>query len=228
MMEYRQLTLSDITLPESEISLALGYRDHKPDEFIQQQVIEVLAEVTSLCVPRYMFQLQEAIRVGNKEVEVQGTTFSVGKIISSYLPGMTHVCMFVATAGREYEAYLHDLKTKGDIVKEFVADAIGSVIAEACVTEVSKELDRYGEFKHSFPYSPGYCGWNIREQQKLFALFPKEPCGIKLSDSCLMAPVKSVSGFIGLGKTLQPQPYRCEICSNKNCYKRKEKVASSK
>ncbi|MDD4592249.1 MAG: vitamin B12 dependent-methionine synthase activation domain-containing protein [Parabacteroides sp.] len=223
-MEYRQLTLSDLALPEKEIYQAMGYRNHTPDEYVLQQVSEVMTSVKSLCIPRYMFQLVEAERVSNKDLKVKETTFSVGKIISSYLPGMTHVCMFVATAGKEYEAYLNHLKIEGDILKEFVADAIGSAIAEACVTKLQKELSYYNELNQSLSYSPGYCGWNIQEQKKLFSFFPEEPCGIRLSHSCLMAPVKSVSGMIGMGKILQPQPYRCEICSNKHCYKRKEEI----
>lgn len=109
-------------------------------------------------------------------------------------------------------------------MKEYVADSVGSVIAERCVTLLGKELDKECEFRHSLPYSPGYCGWDIREQQKLFSLFPPQPCGITLSDSFLMSPVKSVSGFFGLGKELLLQPYRCEICNNRHCYKRKEKL----
>ena len=87
------------------------------------------------------------------------------------------------------------LKKQDNIVKEYVADSVGSVIAERCVTLLGKELDKECEFRHSLPYSPGYCGWDIREQQKLFSLFPPQPCGITLSDSFLMSPVKSVSGF---------------------------------
>ena len=224
MMEYKQLTLSDLTLPDEEIYLTMGYRNHIPDEYIMQLVTDVLAEVATTCIPRYMFRVLEAACSGNKEIQIDHTTFRVGKIISSYLPGMNHTCMFVTTAGKEYEAYLHHLKTTGDIVKEFVADAIGSVIAEACVSQISKELAKCEGIKQSYPYSPGYCGWNIKEQKELFSLFPEKPCGISLSESYLMSPVKSISGFIALGKELIPQPYRCEICANKHCYKRKERT----
>ena len=69
-------------------------------------------------------------------------------------------------------------------------------------------------------YSPGYCNWDVSEQYKLFSFFPKEFCGIKLSDSALMQPIKSVSGIIGAGRQVQKREYRCGICSQKNCIMR--------
>ncbi|MCK5694244.1 MAG: methionine synthase, partial [Bacteroidales bacterium] len=70
-------------------------------------------------------------------------------------------------------------------------------------------------------YSPGYCSWNVEEQQKLFSLFPKGTCGISLSESSLMSPVKSISGIIGIGAEVKYREYTCEICPMLNCQFRK-------
>ncbi len=223
MVKQQRPAFESLSLPEEEIFLALGYGGTIPDSHILTLINEVLSEVSRISIPRYIYRVEKAGISERNRIKVNDLVFSPGGIILSYLPGMSHVCIFAATAGKEYETYLRNLRKEGDIVKEFVADAIGSVIAEACVVEIGKELNAYKEFKHSFPYSPGYCGWDIREQKKLFSLFPEEPCGIHLSESCLMTPVKSVSGFIGLGEELKPQPYRCEICNNIHCYKRKER-----
>jgi hypothetical protein len=40
----------------------------------------------------------------------------------------------------------------------------------------------------------------VAEQHKLFSLLPPGICGITLSDSALMHPIKSVSGITGIGK----------------------------
>lgn len=211
-----------MNISEEEIYQAMGYRGTVPDSYICKLIAETYSEIAPLCLPRYMFRILEARQVSRQKIEVGDTGFTTGGIISSYLQGMTQACLFVATAGKEYDAYLQHLKTQDNIVKEYIADSIGSVIAEACGTLLAQELENSSELFHTLPYSPGYCGWNICEQQKLFAFFPPEPCGIVLSDSFLMSPVKSISGFIGLGRELRPQPYRCEICNNKQCYKRKE------
>ena len=64
-----------------------------------------------------------------------------------------------------YEAYLKQVKEQSDIIKEYVIDSIGSVIAETCVTLIEQELDMECDLHRTPPYSPGYCGWNICEQE---------------------------------------------------------------
>ena len=195
-----------MNISQEEIYQAMGYRGAIPDSYTCELIAETYSEIAPLCLPRYMFRILEARQVSRQKIEVgdtgfaagEGTGFTTGGIIGSYLQGMTQVCLFVATAGKEYDAYLHTLKTQDNIVKEYIADSIGSVIAEACGTLLAKDM-------------------------KLFSFFASVPCGFVLSDSFLMSPVKSFSRFIGLGKELRPQPYRCEICNNKQCYKRKEK-----
>jgi len=117
------------------------------------------------------------------------------------------------------------LKLSGDILSEFLADAIGSEIVEATVRYVTAKITDYADEKGygtTKPYSPGYCQWHVREQQSLFSLLPEHPCGIRLNSSCLMHPIKSVSGIVGIGVDVKTAPYGCEICKLKTCYKRKE------
>jgi|GEM_PF-135854 len=48
-------------------------------------------------------------------------------------------------------------------------------------------------------YSPGYCGWPLTGQQRLFAAFDPAEIGVTLTSSCLMCPLKSVSGVLVAG-----------------------------
>ena len=89
------------------------------------------------------------------------------------------------------------------------------------------ELDEYIRdrgWRHTNRFSPGYCGWHVSEQKKLFPLFPSaEPCGIRLTDSSLMLPIKSVSGVIGLGDGVRKLEYTCGLCTYDKCYRRKRR-----
>jgi len=66
-------------------------------------------------------------------------------------------------------------------------------------------------------YSPGYCGWPVSEQHALFSFFKVDFCGISLTESALMKPIKSVSGMIGIGKTVTFAGYDCERCRISDC-----------
>ena len=142
------------------------------------------------------------------------------------MKGSEAYALFIATAGTEYESYLQRLKNEGDMVRVYIADALGSVIAEKTAdmleTCLQESINKLG-WHHTNRFSPGYCGWHVSQQQLLFPLFQGHTCGVRLTDSSLMLPIKSVSGIIGLGKEVRRLDYTCGLCNFEKCYKRKRK-----
>ena len=218
-MIERAFQISPEELPEKEVWFAMGYRDSVPEQRIRDMVLEIRDDLVPKATLRYIYQIVEAEKLSPRHVSFSGQVFNPEGIICSYLNGMTHALLFIGTAGWEYDKAKEALKAKEDIVADFIADSIGTVLAEMTVAQI--ERDYNGSQTISMPYSPGYCNWDIREQHLLFSLFPEKPCGVILSDTSLMAPEKSVSGFFALGDKLQRQPYHCEICKNTRCYKRR-------
>ena len=103
-----------------------------------------------------------------------------------------------------------------------VVDAAASVAAESLVETLHDRIEDElpWDETRSLPFSPGYCDWPLREQQKLFALFATGSCGgVVLSRDCLMRPRKSISGVIGIGPrdVLDEIPSPCVSCGRKNC-----------
>ena len=103
MLEERQIRLQPSEFSEEEVYMAMGYRGTTPEPDICALVNEVRSEIQSLCTPRYMFQILEARQPSKSHILAGDMEFSPGGIIGSYLSGMTHVCLFVATAGKEYD-----------------------------------------------------------------------------------------------------------------------------
>ena len=218
-MVEKAFQISPEDLPEKEVWFAMGYKDSVPEERIQEMVRELRDKLVPKATLRYMYQVVDAEKLSPRQVRFADKTFTPEGIICSYLKGMTHALLFIGSAGWEFDMAKEALKAEDDIVADYIADSIGTVLAEMTVARIEKDYD--GVQTISMPYSPGYCNWNIREQHLLFSLFPERPCGIILTDSSLMTPEKSVSGFFALGETLQRQPYHCEICKNNRCYKRR-------
>ncbi len=213
-------TLRTEELSRESVWFAMGYRGAVPEQCIRDLAEEVIDKLVPRAIIRYMYRIVPARKLSSTAITLDGAEFKPGGIISSYLDGMTDACIFVASAGREFDAALREINAEGDIVTDFIADAIGTVLAELAVDRLEKSL--MPELTLSMPYSPGYCGWDIREQHILFTLFPENPCGIRLTESSLMQPEKSVSGFFAMGEKLHRQPYHCEICKNSKCYKRRK------
>ena len=215
-MTEKILSFEELEITAADVYEQMGYHDAQPDKATQQETAMILKEVSQWLRPQFSYF------VVNKQPD-----FEMGNIILRQLRGSEAFALFICTSGLEFETYQHRLKEQGDMVRVFIADALGSVIAEKCADQMEKALqesiDKLG-WKHTNRFSPGYCGWHVSQQQLLFPLFQGHTCGVKLTDSSLMIPIKSVSGIIGLGKKVRKLEYTCGLCDFKQCYKRKKKA----
>lgn len=226
-METFRVSFDALPLDRSELFRTLGYTDGRAaDPYVVAQLERVLGEASQVCRPRFGYALFPAGEVSDRAVSVAGQTFAVGKVIASCLCGASHFALFVATAGEEFADWTKRQALGGDVFRDFLIDTVGSEVAEAAgralALRLSHEVGREG-LRAGNSYSPGYCGWNVRDQRRLFALLPETPCGIRLGDSCLMEPIKSISGVIPLGPDIEKKPYGCAICNNRNCYKKRKR-----
>lgn len=218
----------DLRFNLSELYEAMGYGDNTPDPMTIAESVAVIREVRELVQPTFYFFITEGRLDIEKEIlTVQETDFQIGKIISRQLRGSEGYAFFAATAGQAFEEYQERLKQEGDMVRIYIADALGSILAEKTADlmeeRLEKDLIKKG-WKHTNRFSPGYCGWHVSEQQKLFPIFPiSNPCGIHLTDSSLMLPIKSVSGVMGLGNNVKKLEYTCGLCTYEQCFRRKKR-----
>jgi len=235
-MTEKTLTYKDLRISEEDVFLQMGYRDKKPDAETLRETQRLIGDIEQWLRPRFAYDLHfgtldaERFLLMLSTRSGDETTFNIGKIIGRQLCGSEAFAVFVATAGKEYESVQQRLKQQGDMVSTYIADALGSVIAEHCADAMERSLQESIEkleWKHTNRFSPGYCDWNVAEQQGLFSLFPQhEPCGIRLTESSLMTPIKSVSGIIGVGKNVERKDYICGNCSLTTCYKRQRRRPS--
>ena len=78
------------------------------------------------------------------------------------------------------------------------ADRMATLLA-ARFLDALRAAGRFGTACLVLPYSPGYCGWHISGQRKLFDRACPASIGVTLRDSFLMEPLKSVSGVLLAG-----------------------------
>lgn len=216
-MTQKTLDFDALGITLADVFEQMGYRGMEPDEATQRETWILMEEVRPWLRPQFCYQVVREL-----------PAFDMGKIILQQLRGAEAYAFFICTSGVEYEAYQQRLKGERDMVRVFIADALGSVIAEHCADamEVSlqQSIDKLG-WHHTNRFSPGYCGWHVSQQQLLFPLFEGHTCGVQLKDSSLMVPIKSVSGVIGIGKKVRKLDYTCGLCDFKNCYKRQSKFS---
>lgn len=227
-MLEQELSYQDLNIPSSEIYEAMGYKDSMPDATVAEETASLLKRIIPSLRPRFLFFITDGTIDTEKEtLTVQDTVFHIGKTIARQLRGSETFAFFAATAGSEFETFQHTLQKEDDMLKIYIADSLGSIIAEKtadCMeSALAASIEEKG-WKHTNRYSPGYCGWEVAEQQKLFSLFPvASPCGIRLTESSLMIPIKSVSGVIGIGSTVRKLEYTCGLCTYENCFRKRKR-----
>lgn len=226
-MFEKQLTYDDLDITDKELFVQMGYGDNIPGADIMEEIEKMKDTVRRILHPKFCFVISKegSLDVKEKTLEVCGRIFQVGRIITAQLRGSEAYAFFVATSGVEFERFQRDLEKEGDMLRVFIADSMGSVIAEKTADIMERWLQIYINakgWKHTNRFSPGYCGWHVSQQQMLFSLLGvKEPCGVHLTDSSLMIPIKSVSGVIGLGPKVRKLEYTCGLCDYSKCYKRR-------
>lgn len=163
---------------------------------------------------------------GYRILDYGDVTLQPGRRISGYMAGASEIALFICTAGAAFTDLSHAYQQNGDFLEAFVVESIGSATVENAMDKVQRcleeEMSREGK-KITNRYSPGYCEWPLSGQRDLFAYIGDHPTGITLNESCLMQPIKSVSGIIGIGDTVKKRPYGCEICNSATCVYRRIK-----
>ncbi len=158
-------------------------------------------------------------------IEDRGADFVVlndCRMLSTVMPknleGLHRVFAYVATCGIEIEQYS---KTVTDILHNWWMNTIMEDALIQAVTTLRKHVKAEFDVKKIASMSPGSLpDWPISEQTKLFSLFGdvEELIGVKLTDSMLMIPAKSVSGFYFETET---DYVNCQLCKRQNCPSRK-------
>jgi len=206
----------------------MGYEPGKAPEPIPQLIEEVLGVAHDYCNIKggYVIHREVDIRKEEKVIAIDGIDFEVKKIVTNQLRKMEDVALFACTAGAGIGDYSKELMHEGDFVKGYIADVVGSEIVESAMDKIQDDLEQKMNAEGLFitdRYSPGYCGWSVAEQHKLFSFFPKGFCGINLTETSLMQPIKSVSGIIGIGPDVRRKGYVCQHCDMVNCIYREKK-----
>jgi len=225
--DFEELNISGKILPP-----LMGYEDPASiPEPVEESIAELLEQGADICNIRGGYVLVDEITVDrqSKTVASHGQLFGTRQIVTHQLKNSERVAWFVCTAGEKISRYTRQLMDEGDLMKGYVVDVLANVVVEAAMDKIQSNLEaemaKIG-LNITNRYSPGYCNWDIAEQKKLFTVFPENYLDITLSESCLMIPVKSVSGIIGIGKKVKFNNYTCHLCSDKNCLYRNKGIAS--
>jgi hypothetical protein len=220
------INFKDLHLNSSQIEAVLGYKEGEDSSLVTSLIDEILEESASISNIKAQYSVFDEVEFDEpgKSLRIKNTDFAIKNIVYTQLKRSDSIAIFLCTAGEDIGAKSKKAMLEKDFLRGYIYDVVGSEIVEASADIMQEELKESmadSGKKITNRYSPGYCGWDVAEQHKLFALIPENFCGIKLTQSALMDPVKSVSGIIGIGKSVKYNQYTCRMCEMDDCLYRK-------
>jgi hypothetical protein len=186
------------------------------------------ADTTFITVARPTALFSE-ISVGEFESIYEGAGANAPETpLDVIYPRADALALFAATLGSAVDEAIRALFQHGDPALGFVLDVIASGAADrlAHVTvqpflTALRESGRGSPHTRALAYSPGYCGWHVSGQRALFDALDPRSIGVGLTASCLMDPIKSVSGVLIAGRSeihrFRPTFPFCDACATHDC-----------
>ncbi len=213
-------------LTPAHIEWAMGYPMGRAPDPLPEIIGELLSEAPAHTEGRVGARtiLPEMVELAADGITLEGVPFATGRRIASLLDVSESIVVFAATAGPGMDHWIKDYFDSGDPMRGYVADTIGSEAVEGAANWLEDRIiDRAIESSlyTTSRFSPGFCDWDVSEQHALFSLLPENFCGIRLTDSALMLPVKSVSGVLGIGTECERVTTACSICTLETCFRRR-------
>lgn len=200
-----------------------GIDPAKASELLTRTASEMLDEARTLFKPVAIYGSVTVSDFQDDNVIFDGGSFS-GPLVARAFTGASKLILSVCTIGPELEERVAELMD-GDMMHAMALDGAGS----AAVSEVSRRLReriaRSAEsdgLKAGMKANPGQEGWPIEQQRTLFHVLPAHQIGVRLTESCLMIPRKSVSFVVGIGGGMCTEGVTCDFCSKReHCQWRK-------
>jgi len=221
------LLFDELEHDRAEIMSILGHAEGESADYSRNMIDQVISESGVRCTIHGGYRFFGDIKRHDDKIHyrINDIEFAIGKTISSQLRKAESIVLFVCTIGAGLEEWAQRLMNEGDFFKAYIIDVVASQTVELAMEKIQDYLEqeqRAHGLRITNRYSPGYCGWHVSEQHKLFSLLPKNFCSISLTTSSLMLPIKSVSGIIGVGANVSRLDYSCRLCDMRDCVYRRQ------
>ena len=235
MFELRD-TRPDCDVPEAEYQRLLGF----PRQHVVEGRVRELADWAREWYgqhgrPWIYARQTDALELADERLHVNGTGFSSKHLHDQFAAAQAESAMLVAvSAGADCEAKARELWQDGKPDEYFFLEIYGSAVVEHLVTVTSGRICGWADARGmvALPhYSPGYTGWDVSDQNKLWDLIRSTPGAalpgeLSVLDTGMLRPKNSLLAVIGVTANVEQarkfaKLVPCENCSLTHCQYRR-------
>jgi len=196
-----------VNVPDAEYIRLLGYpKEHRLSERAVQLAAWARGWFATNARP-WMYAREASLEMVGESLRIEGADFP-SKALHDHLrrAEASRVVLAAVSAGAESETHAAVLWREGKPDEYFFLEVFASAVVESLVASLSGRLcESFGEeglvaIPH---YSPGYSGWDVAEQPRLFDLIRRGksqelPGVLETLSSGMLRPKKSLLALVGL------------------------------
>lgn len=205
---------------------AIRYFGAKPDD-VEAKVLTDIAylKLRNEVRPKYIYRIFDCV-ITEEGVLINGEEFK-SRDLAKHLQGCEQVALMAATLGSGTDVALRRIALQ-NIAEGAAAQAVCAALVETLCDDVESEIKiKTAVSKTCSRFSPGYGDWDLTDQPKVLRLIDADRrIGLSVTESNMLAPIKSVTAIVGLNpeNILLPEACdnKCLNCPNINCLYRKE------
>lgn len=180
---------------------------------------ELVARVQEAGRPKAIYDVAFIEEKAEDSVVVDGVRFT-SRALRRNLDPVERVFPFIATCGAEADAVR---VPDDDLVQAFWLWTLKGVVLEAAIEHLAEHIRSRYRLTHTAVMEPGSGDatvWPLEQQVGLFSLFGdvEASIGVRLTESLLMIPTMSVSGF---HFPTEAEFASCQLCHREACPSRK-------
>ena len=166
--------------------------------------------------PRAAYRVAFVDNSTDASVTVEGRRFD-SHVLSKNLNGAQRIIPYVVTIGAELE----NRAGAGDVLEQYYLDSIANMAVSAARKKLGELIAARIGVPGLSTMQPGSLpDWPIEQQSPLFDLLGdvQGAIGVRLNESLLMTPRKSISGFFF---ATEETFFSCQLCTRPECPGRK-------
>ena len=230
MIEIFEIPINMVVPAVADILLEQGIKDLKS----ANERIRKIAETSIGDYERYSqpSAIAREITCGDFDIIYKGEGNNEPETpLDLIYPASAGLVLFAVTLGEDISkritSYFDEDEFAAGSMLDSAASAGAELVADYVESLYKKKLKKsrsYDETMGLMRFSPGYCGWDISGQKKLFDYLQPDKIGLELTESYLMKPLKSISGVIVIGPKhifeFEDNFTFCAECNDHSCLER--------
>ena len=203
----------------------LGYGKHAVEDQTLGLIADSFGSLRTLSSRKSVYRIFDLEQEDGETVWFGSLTVK-SKSLGKNLRGCDKIVLFGATLGIGVDQLL-SRTSKTDMAKTVVLQACAAALLEEycdeCQERIRQEMESEGRYLRP-RFSPGYGDFPIECQRDMVRMLDcAKSIGLTLTESCMMAPSKSVTAVIGAGRAaVRCHRQGCESCEKLDCIYRRD------